>query len=79
MIVDNYGGYFSLSNKEAQTALKRIGLYGGDIDGLIGPRTRTAIQLFQKTWDIPQTGVVNSKTERTLVYVTADIELVGAV
>lgn len=70
---------FMLDNKDVQRYLQKLKLYGGDIDGVFGPRTKTALQLFQKTWDLPQTGKLDKKTERTLAYVTADIEIVGAV
>lgn len=73
LVAPNGGNYF------LQTALQKLKLYGGAIDGIIGPRTKTALQLFQKTWDLPQTGKLDKKTERTLAYVTADINIVGAV
>lgn len=36
-----------LQKKELQRRLKRLGFYEGDVDGLIGSRTRAAIRAFQ--------------------------------
>ena len=39
-----------------QAALMRRGFYNGDIDGLLGPKTRAALQAFQESEGISQTG-----------------------
>ena len=45
-----------------QAALMRRGLYNGDIDGLLGPKTRSALRVFQQTEGIPQTGRMDIAT-----------------
>jgi peptidoglycan hydrolase-like protein with peptidoglycan-binding domain len=44
--------------RNVQTELLRRGLYEGDADGVIGPRTETAISLFQKTVGMEANGLV---------------------
>ena len=45
-----------------QAALMRRGFYNGDIDGLLGPKTRAALRAFQRTEGIPQTGRMDIAT-----------------
>ena len=45
-----------------QAALMRRGLYNGDIDGLLGPKTRAALRTFQRSEGIPQTGRMDIET-----------------
>ena len=45
-----------------QAALMRRGLYNGDIDGLLGPKTRAALRAFQQTEGLPQTGRMDIAT-----------------
>lgn len=45
-----------------QAALMRRGFYNGDIDGLLGPKTRAALRAFQQTEGIPQTGRMDIAT-----------------
>lgn len=49
-------------SKHIQTALKNSGFYKGEIDGKIGPRTKSAIRAFQKANNLNPDGVVGSKT-----------------
>lgn len=49
-------------NKEIQAALKAAGLYGGNIDGKIGPKTKRAIIEFQKARGLKADGKVGPKT-----------------
>ena len=59
--------------KELQIALASCHLYTGEIDGKFGPLSKKALSQFQKAWGLPDSkGVVNYKTWRTLIYVTAD-------
>ena len=50
------------SKKQIQQALKNAGFYQGAIDGRIGPKTRAAIQEFQKANGLKADGVAGSKT-----------------
>lgn len=49
-------------NKEIQTALKKAGYYNGAIDGKIGPRTKKAIEDFQRDKGLKVDGKVGPKT-----------------
>ena len=51
---------------EIQTALKNAGLYTGEIDGKIGPKTKRAIEAFQKENGLKADGKVGSKTWEAL-------------
>ncbi len=45
-----------------QAALMRRGVYDGDIDGLLGPKTRAALKAFQQSEGISQTGRMDIET-----------------
>ena len=49
-------------NKDIQRALKNAGFYTGAIDGKIGPKTKKAIEEFQKTKGLKVDGKVGPKT-----------------
>lgn len=49
-------------NKDIQTALKNAGFYTGAIDGKIGPKTKSAVQEFQKAKGLKVDGKVGPKT-----------------
>jgi peptidoglycan hydrolase-like protein with peptidoglycan-binding domain len=55
-------GPYKPTNKEIQLALKNAGLYMGQIDGVIGPRTKKAIEEFQKANGLKVDGRVGPKT-----------------
>lgn len=50
------------SAQEIQAALKNAGYYAGAIDGKIGPRTKKAIEDFQKAKGLAADGKVGPKT-----------------
>jgi peptidoglycan hydrolase-like protein with peptidoglycan-binding domain len=50
-----------------QSALKLLGHYDGEIDGIAGPGTRSAVRLFQASVDLPLTGVVDAETKMALL------------
>lgn len=50
------------SNIDIQTALKNAGFYAGSIDGKIGPKTKKAIEEFQKANGLNPDGKVGPKT-----------------
>jgi len=63
--------YVVLTAKELQLALQRAGYYQGPMDGKIGPKTRTAIKLFQAANGLVADGVAGHKTMVALhVYLT---------
>lgn len=41
---------------DMQTRLAKLGFYGDDVDGLLGPKTRSGVRLFQKQQGIPADG-----------------------
>ena len=63
-------GVFALSKmgstgqevKQIQTVLKQKGYYFGNIDGIFGTATRTAVRNFQKTNGLTVDGIVGKKT-----------------
>jgi rare lipoprotein A len=48
--------------KQAQEALKMEGLHPGPVDGVVGPRTRQALRVYQARAGIPQTGTLDDPT-----------------
>ncbi len=41
---------------ELQDTLRRLGHYEGELDGLVGPKTRNAIRAYQRQAGLPQDG-----------------------
>lgn len=52
--------------ESAQKDLQSKGYYHGQVDGLMGPATQTAIRQFQKTQNIPVTGRLDAETASKL-------------
>ena len=52
--------------KKLQQALQDRGHYCGEIDGVMGLRTRASIRGFQKAENLPVTGEIDLKTARKL-------------
>ena len=52
--------------KRAQAMLNRLGYDVGKPDGQAGPRTRTAVAAFQRTWSLPPTGRLDRATLNAL-------------
>lgn len=50
-----------------QTKLKERGYYKGVLDGVYSYRTKEAVKSFQRTYRLPDDGVVDSETYRVLV------------
>jgi hypothetical protein len=72
LIQDLYGASFDLRDLEMQEALQKLGLYGGGLDGIIGPRSKEAIWAFQRAWKLTK-GPADGATQRTLAFVAAEI------
>lgn len=80
MIQFYYGAQLALTPLEVQQALKELRIYNGPLDGDIGPRSKTAIQAFERAWVLAEQGVyANPRMQRTLAFVTADLDLAQAV
>ena len=60
--VDAMGASENLTPENIQIALKNAGLYTGSIDGKIGPKTKKAIEAFQKQNGLTADGKVGPKT-----------------
>jgi len=56
------GGGKIETNKMIQRSLKKIGLYKGPVDGIIGKKTRRAIEKFQGSNGLVVDGKVGPKT-----------------
>jgi len=55
-------GPFKPSVMEIQTALMNAGFYTGKLDGVSGPKTKKAIEMFQKANNLKVDGKVGPKT-----------------
>jgi hypothetical protein len=55
-------GPYKPTVKEIQLALKNAGFYAGEVDGKIGPKTKAAIEEFQKANNLKPDGKVGPKT-----------------
>ncbi len=55
-------GPYRPSVKEIQTALKNAGYYAGSVDGKLGPKSKEAIEEFQKANSLTADGKVGPKT-----------------
>ncbi len=55
-------GPYKPTGMEIQTALKNAGFYSGSVDGKIGPKTKKAIEEFQKANGLKADGKVGPKT-----------------
>jgi peptidoglycan hydrolase-like protein with peptidoglycan-binding domain len=55
-------GPYKPTGIEIQTALKNAGFYSGNIDGKIGPKSKKAIENFQKANGLKVDGKVGPKT-----------------
>jgi hypothetical protein len=51
---------------DVQIALARRGYYHGNIDGIIGPQSRSAIRRYQASYGLPVTGVIDYPLMRSL-------------
>jgi peptidoglycan hydrolase-like protein with peptidoglycan-binding domain len=55
-------GPFKPSAKEIQSALKNAGFYAGEVDGKLGPKSKEAVEEFQKANGLNADGKVGPKT-----------------
>jgi len=52
---------------EAQRVLKAHGYYRGNVDGIVGPRTREAVATYQRREGLPQTARLDPPTVDALM------------
>lgn len=62
---------FVLTPLEIQTALKRLRLYSGDLDGKFGPLSLQAVSAFCRAWKLSDG--TSGRFQRTLAFVAADV------
>jgi N-acetylmuramoyl-L-alanine amidase len=56
--------------KKAQKLLKVLGYYGGNIDGIFGPKTKSAVRSFQHDQKIQVDGIIGPVTSKHLQQAT---------
>ena len=61
-----YRGYNGSVVERVQERLARAGYYRGPIDGLMGPRTRYAIQVYERRHGLPADGVIDRRLLATM-------------
>ncbi len=52
--------------REAQKLLKKLELYNGPVDGIVGPLTRRALRRYQAKQGLPVTGQLDGATQKAL-------------
>ena len=60
------GSFHNVSTKAVQEALKNASLYSGNVDGVLGPKTKKAIKEFQTQNKLSVDGRVGPKTWQKL-------------
>lgn len=56
-----------MTKKQIQQALKNAGYYEGEVDGKVGPKTKTALMKFQKDMGLKADGVAGKNTKEKLL------------
>jgi D-alanyl-D-alanine carboxypeptidase len=70
-IVEFYGKDLAPDDMECQRMLAKLGLYGGAIDGDLGPLSKAAAEVFRRGWGLYGKSF-DSKVRRTLALVSAN-------
>jgi peptidoglycan hydrolase-like protein with peptidoglycan-binding domain len=71
-MVSYYGKSFMPDTSELQVMLKKVKMYGGDIDGDFGPRSQQAVLAFERAWKLPMDGQPDARMMRTLATVASE-------
>lgn len=58
---------FTAKVKQVQKGLKAFGYYGGEIDGVVGPATKAALESFQGYFGLKVTGTITPEVLKTLM------------
>jgi hypothetical protein len=75
-IEEYYGHWWQRADVETvQTALKALGMYGGDIDGVAGELLEQSVKAFQRAWMLTVDGKAGPMTKRTLMLVSSELVL----
>ena len=53
--------------KSIQNVLNNLGYDAGPADGIMGPKTRQAIKMYQQDHNLPVTGQLNSNSKKILI------------
>lgn len=74
LILRVYGDALFPNDEECQVVLKKLRMFGGIVDGALGPLTHEAITIFQRAWNLVGAdrvtpGTLDPRTRRTLAYV----------
>jgi hypothetical protein len=75
-IVATYGSSFQPDTLGLQAMLQKLKLYGGSLDGVMGPRSRQAVLAFERTWLLPMDGQPDAKMLRTLATVASEQQII---
>ncbi len=59
-------GYRGSTVARVQERLARAGYYRGSIDGIMGPRTRSAIRVYERRHGLPADGVIDRQLLETM-------------
>lgn len=62
---------------QAQTRLKALGFYNGNLSGLFGIRTRLAVFQFQASANLQQNGILDIPTQNALFHIAPEPEYVS--
>ena len=65
-VSDQAAAFEKPSIQDIQQALKNAGIYEGNVDGISGPKTRNAIEVFQSKAGLKTDGKVGPKTWQKL-------------
>ena len=61
-----YRGYSGSTVARVQERLARAGYYRGPIDGVMGPRTRYAIRVYERRHGLPADGIIDRRLLATM-------------
>jgi hypothetical protein len=73
-IYELYGDEFTYGLDVAQEQLRKLRFYSGEITGKLDMLTREAVMAFQRAWDMVVDGQTGFTFQRTLAFVSADLE-----
>jgi hypothetical protein len=72
---ERFGVGWTLDARGTQERLRRVGLYRGELDGDIGPRSKQAVAAFCRAWLLPSYSWNDETLQRTLAFVSAELDV----